>query len=196
MNNLESLDLNYYKPKEEQEKELLKNAYTHMNDSGFLIFCYRTKLTFAEEQLMELGEQDTKVEMADKEKILGWIKEAGFEYIGEEEGEHETGASSILARKVNKDLVKVKKDEEAPKEEKKTEEAGSETEKVEEVEKPAEADEMENPLEPIPIEAKLFDYRWVVKVKKQLKTKSQKRIWLVARDASINGVVGMLKCKY
>ena len=163
-----------------------------MNDSGFLIFCYRTKLTFAEEQLMELGEQDTKVEMADKEKILGWIKEAGFEYIGEEEGENETGASSILARKVCKDLVKVKKDEETAKEVKKTEgETSDET-----TEKPAEeADEMENPLEPIPIEAKLFDYRWVVKVKKQLKTKSQKRVWLIARDSSINGIVGMLKCK-
>lgn len=209
VNNLESLDLNYYKPKEEQEKELLKNAYTHMNDSGFLIFCYRTKLTFAEEQLMELGEQDTKVEMPNKETLLTWIKEAGFQYIGEEESENETGASSFLARKINRDLVKVKKDEEAAKEvkeEKKTEESAEKSEgaekaegaeKVETAEAPkAEEDEMENPLEPIPIEAKLFDYRWVVKVKKQLKVKSQKRIWLIARDSSINGVVGMLKCKF
>lgn len=196
VNNLESLDLNYYKPKEEQEKELLKNAYAHMNDSGFLIFCYRTKLTFAEEQLMELGEQDTKVEMPNKETLLGWIKEAGFEYIGEEVSENETGASSFLARKICKDLVKVKKDEEAAKETKNIEEgaegAADEAPKANEDEN---KDEMENPLEPIPIEAKLFDYRWVVKVKKQLKIKSQKRIWLIAKDSSINGVVGMLKCK-
>lgn len=188
VNNLESLDLNYYKPKEEQEKELLKNTFEHLNNSGFLIFCYRTKLTTLEEELMKLGEQDTKVEMADRSKIVSWIKEAGFEYIGEEENENESGVSSILARKVCKDLVKVKKDED---ESKKVEEKVDEKS---DAEKPEEECEMENPLEPIPIEAKLFDYRWVVKVKKQLKTKSQKRIWLIARDSSINGIVGMMKC--
>lgn len=187
INNLESLDLNYYKPKEDQEKQLIKNAFEHMTDGGFLILCYRKKLTLLEEKLMELGEQDTKVEMANKETLLGYIKEAGFEYIGEEETEDEASCCSILARKVLKDLVKVKKDDEQEKEASKQEnETSSEA-------KPEEEEEMENPLEPIPIEAKLFDYRWVAKVKKQLKTKSQKRIWLVARDSSLNGIVGMMK---
>jgi len=195
VNNLESLDLNYYKPKEDQEKQLIKNTFDHMADSGFFILCYRKKLTLLEEQLMELAEQDTKVEMANKDVLISYVKEAGFEYIGEEEAEEENGCCTIFARKVLKDLVKVKKEEPEKDESEKNETKSEEkTEEAAPSDSKPEEDEMENPLEPIPIEAKLFDYRWVAKVKKQMKTNSKKRIWLIARDSSYNGIVGMMKC--
>ena len=53
--------------------------------------------------------------------------------------------------------------------------------------------EFENPLDPIPIEVKLFEYSWVDQVQKELDKKSNRRIWLIARDFSFNGIIGLVK---
>ena len=238
LNSLETLDLSYFcRSNDLEEKELIKSAFGKLLDGGFFVFFYRKKLTLIEEELMKLGDQTNEIRMGEREEFLKWILESNFELVGEEETDT---CGLILARKVSKELVQIKREveKEAKKEEEgdgkasgesvdasenqekknpdetkdekketseepieeveksaeqiKPEEEESEDAKLEEA-KPEEVVELEDPLDPIPIEVKLFDYSWVEEIKKELDRKSSRRIWLIAKDCSFSGIIGFVK---
>lgn len=226
LNSLETLDLSYFcKSNDLNEKELIKSSFDKLLDGGFFVFFYRKKLTVIEEELMKLGDQVNEIKMGDREEFLKWILDSNFELVGEEETDT---CGLILARKVSKEFVQIKREveKEAKKEEGSVEESEAdrtsvdeskekeekpEKEKLEEQKeasnehvkdeeekgaeevKGEEVVELEDPLDPIPIEVKLFDYSWVEEIKKELDRKSSKRIWLIAKDSSFNGIIGLVK---
>lgn len=244
LNSLETLDLSFFlRSNDLEERELIKSSFDKLLDGGFFLFFYRKKLTPIEEELMKLGEQTGEIKMGDREVFMNWILDSGFELVGEEETDT---CGLILARKVSKELVQIKRevekeakkeeegvgegevdctsadgseqkqekekseerekqenekqeakaetsDEQAKDAEKSAEEVKGEEVKGEEIVELEEVIEMEDPLDPIPIEVKLFDYSWVEEIKKELDRKSSRRIWLIAKDSSFNGVIGFVK---
>ena len=204
LNTLETLDLSYFcKSNDLKEKELIKSSFDKLLDGGFLMFFYRKKLTLIEQELMKLGDQTNEIRMCEKEQFLKWIVDSKFELVGEEETDY---YGLILARKVSKELVQIKKEIEIKKSSDEDESSKNENEneievkekenleeEKEEIEQEEEEIELEDPLDPIPIDVKLFDYNWIELVKKEIDKKSSRRIWLCATDSSFNGIIGLVK---